>query len=181
MSLHDALKASYKTPNEQKQILGQRGFTRDDSLSSHNQQVYYNKDKNKLLYTIAGTHNLNDWATDVALALGKIKSTNRYKEADNTLKRAQEKYQNAKTTIAGHSLGGTIAQGLHNRADKTVSLDAGYTIGQKTRGKHIRAAGDVVSLLAPNDKRTKTVKGGAWFDILGNHDVGKIKNKRIFV
>ena len=181
LSLHDALKASYQSPEKQSNALAKYGYQRDKDLSSHNQQVYYNKNTNKMLYTIAGTHNLKDWGTDAYLAAGKIKDTNRYKEADNTLKKAQAKYQGAKMTIGGHSLGGTIAQYLHNRADKTLSLDAGYTIGQKTRGQHIRAAGDVVSLLGANGKHTTTVKGGKIFDVLGNHDVGKIRDQKIFV
>ena len=134
-----------------------------------------------MLYTIAGTHNLRDWGTDAYLAAGKLKDTNRYKEADNILKRAQDKYKGAKTSIAGHSLGGTIAQYLHNRADKTLTLDAGYTFGQKTRGQHFRARGDIVSLLGANAKHTKNVKGGKWFDVPGNHDIGKIRDEKVFV
>jgi hypothetical protein len=181
LSLHDALKSSYQSPQKQSDALGKYGYQRDKDLSNHNQQVYYNKGTNKMLYTIAGTHNLRDWGTDAYLAAGRLKDTNRYKEADNILKRAQDKYKGAKTSIAGHSLGGTIAQYLHNRADKTLSLDAGYTVGQKTRGQHFRAAGDVVSLLGSMGKHTTTVKGGRPFDVLGNHDVGKIRDAKIFV
>ena len=184
VSLHDALKASYAKPEEQREKLIRYGYVRDDTLSNHNQQVYHNPKNNKLLYTIAGTHNLADVGTDAYLALGKLKDTNRYKEADKTLKRAQEKYKGAKTSIAAHSLGGSIAQYLHNRGD-TTTLDAGYTIGQKTRGKHYRHEGDIVSLLGKNGKHTTTLgkgKGKAGgVGALYNHKVDRLKDEKIFV
>jgi hypothetical protein len=40
--------------------------------------------------TVAGTHNISDWWTDLYLAAGKLKSTNRYKEADKVLKEAKK-------------------------------------------------------------------------------------------
>jgi hypothetical protein len=90
LTLYDTLKASYK-PNEEAFKLKRYGYDLDKSLSNDNQQVWYNPKKNKLLYTIAGTHNVQDVGTDIYLGLGKLKDTNRYKEADKTLKTAQEK------------------------------------------------------------------------------------------
>ena len=150
VSLHDALYSSYHN-KEGKELLGKKGYIYDDKLSNHNEQVWYNPKDKKLLYTIAGTHNLSDIATDVQLGLGRIKQTNRYKEADRVLKEAQAKYKPSNTSITGHSLGGTIAQYLHNRGD-TKTLDAGYTIGQNKRGNSFKSLGDVVRFLGANGK-----------------------------
>jgi hypothetical protein len=180
LTLYDTLKASYK-PNEDAYKLKRYGYDLDKSLSNDNQQVWYNPKKNKLLYTIAGTHNLNkDVGTDIYLGLGKLKSTNRYKEADMTLKKAQEKYKPKHTDINGHSLGSSIAMGLHNRGD-TKTLDGGFTIGQKVYGEHFRHARDVVSFLSPNDKHNHQIRKNEGFNPFYTHNVDRIKSDDIVI
>jgi hypothetical protein len=80
---------------------------------------------------------------------GGFKNTIRYKEADETLKKAKSKYQPADVNLTGHSLGGRIIQDIAKKSDKVYALDAGSTIGQKVKGgpnRNIyRTAGDVVS------------------------------------
>jgi hypothetical protein len=185
-TLYEALKSSYNP--KKKNNLGKNGYALDSGLSNGNQQVYYNKDKKKLLYTVTGTHNLKDWATDAYLAFGGLKNTNRYKEADKTLKLAKEKYKPINTTVAGHSLGGSIAQYVGSKNDKVLTLDKGATLFQKTRSNEnaFRSAGDAVSLLNSNATRMKTFEnpnfrtGIISLDILRSHNVDNIKNKQIF-
>ncbi len=74
--LYTALKASYADTATQKNSLGKYGYQRDDDLSNDNQQVYYNPIHHKILYDIAGTHNLSDVGTDMYLAAGVILTTN---------------------------------------------------------------------------------------------------------
>ena len=107
-NLYDVVKASYKDKGAQAGALGKYGYVRDNDLSNENQQAYYNPDKKKLIYSITGTHNLADWGTDAYLAAGMIKSTNRYKSADEGLKKAKVKYGVDSASIYGHSLRGTI-------------------------------------------------------------------------
>jgi hypothetical protein len=154
--LYDAIKNSY-SKNKAKNL---KGYNLDESLSNHNQQVYYNPSKKSLLYTVAGTHNLADVGTDIYLGLGKLKDTNRYKEADRTLKEAKKKYNVNKATVAGHSLGGSIAGYIGNPdVDSIYTLDKGATIGQPVRKgeKAYRSKGDVVSLLNSNDPNMKNL------------------------
>ena len=192
ISLYDSLKSSYGDKKATNKIIND-GYKLDGSLSSHNQTVFYNPTSKKLLYNIAGTHNINDWGTDFYLGMGKLKDTNRYKEADNILKQAKQKYgDNISTTITGHSLGGTIAQGISKKDDKLFSLNAGYTIGQKTRNKghnktNLRTSGDIVSLFGSNAKNIKSLQNNnlttnnLLYDVLASHNVDNIKHDKIFV
>ena len=141
LSLHAALKNSYKP----QKTLG-KGYILDDELSNDNQQVYVNRKKNiKLLFSVTGTHNLSDIGSDVYLGLGKLKDTNRYKEADSTLEKAKKKYNKSKATIVGHSLGATIGSYIKKGNDRFIGLDAGCTIGQPARGENYRSKNDIVS------------------------------------
>ena len=67
-------------------------YTLDPSLSNRNEQVYVDKLDKKMLYSIAGTHNFADIGADIYLGLGLIKNTHRYKESEEVLRKAREKY-----------------------------------------------------------------------------------------
>jgi hypothetical protein len=190
LNLYVPLKAGYKDQNYQKAELGKFGYNLDTSLSNGNQQTYYNPNENKLLFNVAGTHNLSDVGTDFYLGIGKLKDTNRFKEADNALKQAKSKYKNANTTITGHSLGSSIASYLgdgHN--DKIITLDKGSTIGQNTGRDETdyRTSGDLVSLLGANATHTITLQnphaqtGNFILDGLNAHNVDNIKSSNILI
>ena len=151
ITLHEVIKNSYK--KEKAKTI--KGYDLDPELSNHNQQVYYNKNNKKLLYSVTGTHNLADVGTDIMLGLGRIKNTNRYKEADDTLKKAKTKYGVDNATIASHSLGGSIGGLIGSGNDTIYSLDKG-AVGQKTRPNenNLRTQGDLVSIFSRNDKNT---------------------------
>ena len=193
--LYTALKASYADTATQKTSLGKYGYQRDDDLSNDNQQVYFNPIQHKILYDIAGTHNLSDVGTDLYLAAGHLKDTNRYKEADATLQKAKSKYGVNEATVTGHSVGASIAGYVANKQDKVYTLDKGATIGQKIRSNETayRTSGDAVSLLNAGATRMTTLvnpnkiihTGNPIMDIAGNilnaHNVSNIKNSSIFV
>ena len=113
------LKASYKSSHEQATSLSRFGYNRYEELSNDNQQDY----------TVTGTHDAKDWGTNAYLAAGKIKDTNRYKSADDGLKKAKLKYGVSDAAIYGHSLGGTIAGYIGGKGDTVKTLDKGATIG----------------------------------------------------
>lgn len=71
INLYDALKSSYGDKRSKEQLRN-AGFNYDSMLSNHNQQVWFNPNSKKLLYNVAGTHNLTDWGTDLWLALGGL-------------------------------------------------------------------------------------------------------------
>lgn len=191
IKLYDALSSSYGNKKSSNN-LEKAGYTKDKSLSTGNQQVWYNPTDKKLMVNVAGTHNLKDWGTDLYLALGHLKDTSRYKEADKTLKQAKEKYQPTQTTITGHSLGSSIGSYIADKNDMFYGLDGGYTIGQKTRsngGNHqqFRTQGDLVSALGSNNKNMTTLAnqnlttGILPYDVLKAHKVENIKNSNIYL
>ncbi len=186
MNLRDVLKNSYADKNKQKTALNKYGYNYDDKLSNHNEQVFYNPKEKKLLYSIAGTHNLSDWGTDAYLAAGHLKDTNRYKEADKVLKQAKLKYAGSATTVTGHSL---VAGYVSSKGDNVITLDKGATIGQpvSNRERAFRSAGDVVSLLNANSKHMTTLTNPNFrthimpIDIKNAHDINNIKNAGIMI
>ena len=150
LTLHDALKTSYKDKDNQKLDMSKYGYTRDEDLSNHNHQVYHHSGENKLLFSVTGSHNKHDVGTDAYLGLGLLKSTNRYKDADHALKESKKKYKVDHETVIGHSLGGSVGQNISSKNDKVYTLDSGHTIGQKTRGTAYKTKGDVVSMFGKN-------------------------------
>jgi uncharacterized protein YdcH (DUF465 family) len=184
--LHDVLKNSYAKTKAK----NMKGYNLDESLSNHNQQVYYNPTKKSLLLSGTGTHNLSDIGTDIYLAAGHLKDTNRYKEAEKTLKKAKQKYGVDNAIITGHSLFGTIGSYIGNpEKDQIYTLDKGATIGQPIRKgeKAYRTSGDLVSLLNANDPHIKNLinpnqqTGHFIKDALNSHNVDNIKNSNITI
>lgn len=138
---------------------------------------------------------------------GGFKDTDRYKQADETLKKAKAKYGPVETSITGHSLGGRIVQDIAKKDDKVYALDAGSTIGQKVKGgpnRNIyRTAGDVVSgttawnphvqtLTNPHlskilpavsmiTKDPRAIGVASAIDAYNAHSVENIKGSKIFV
>lgn len=185
--LYDALKYSYQPLSKQEEFYKRQGYQLDKDLSNDNQQVLFNKDKNKLLYNIAGTHKLSDWGTDAYLLFGNLKNTNRYKEADERLKQAKQKYNVSNATITGHSLGAGIGNYIASKDDKAYLLDEGATFGQLERNnpnhKHYRVGGDVVSSLAKDNKNMGLIsrKKGLGMDPISSHKLEQIQDESIFV
>jgi hypothetical protein len=189
LSLHEVLKNSYADRKKQQKDLKKYGYDFDSMLSNGNQQVYYNPNDKKLLFSVTGTHNLSDWGTDAYLLAGKLKDTNRYKEADQRLKEAKQKYNVDNATVVGHSLGGTIGGYIASKGDDVYTLDKGATFGQpvKQNENAFRTSGDVVSILDANATHMKTLDnpnistGILPVDILNAHFKDNIKDANIFL
>jgi hypothetical protein len=164
ISLKTAVKSAYGDKKSKQKILNE-GYVKNKKLSNQNQKVFFNPNTNSLLFNVARSHNIKDFAiTDPLLALGKLKQTGRYKEAKRTLEKAKDIYNPTNTTVTGHSLGASIGSGIASKNDKFLGFNAGYTIGQKTRsnkGQHqqYRTEGDLVSVLGSGAKNIKTLEG----------------------
>jgi hypothetical protein len=193
INLYHALKSSYGDKDSIKKIENQ-GYTKDNSLSNDNESVFYNPQSQKLLYNVAGSHNAKDFlVTDVSLALGRLKNTTRYQEAERVLNQAKSKYNPKETTLTGHSLSGAIINGIADKGknDKVYSLNGAYTIGQQTRNpngnfNNYRVEGDIVSYLGSHSKNLQTISNN---DVLKkglvgaylSHQIRHIKKEKIFI
>jgi hypothetical protein len=186
--LHDALQASYGDKKGE-DALRKAGYKYDSMLSSHKQKVWINPQTKKILFNVAGSHNVRDFViTDVALALGGLKYTPRYWSADNTLKEAKKKYQGFDVSVTGHSLGSTIGQQIASKGngDKFYGLDGGFTLGQKLSDNknfhNYRVEGDVVSGVGAYNPNMTTIKNkGFWKGPILSHGLHHIKNEKIYV
>ena len=198
LTLHDALKTSYKDKDNQKLGMSKFGYTRGEDLSNHNHQVYHHAGENKLLFSVTGSHNKHDAGVDAYLGLGMLKHTNRYKDADTALKESKKKYNINNATVIGHSLGSSVGRNISGNGDKFIGLDGGYTIGEKVRnnGTNYKTKGDVVSLFGKkqtvlqNKNENKYKKLGSYvglgafgglIDAYKAHDIDNITDEQIFV
>jgi hypothetical protein len=159
VSLKRVLTAGYKNKTKQKNALKEDGFEYDGQLSNDNEQVWYRPRDHQLIFNVSGTHNLKDWGTDLWLAFGDLKGTDRYKEADDILKKAKSKYGVVSADLTGHSLGGGIVSLLGSKNDNVKTLDKATTLFQPTRSNEqsYRTSGDIVSIANANSTRTKTL------------------------
>jgi len=185
LDLHDTIKNSY---NPDENYGKQQGYEMDKELSNHNQQILYNKKTGHMVMSVAGTHTPQDVLVDAQLMAGNLKKTDRYREAEMTLKKAKAKYNPSSTTGVAHSLGGSIISKLD--LDKKVTLDKGAEPGASTGKTEIalRSSGDIVSAFSSGNKHMTTIhKGGfnlfsfspsTW---LKAHDVSNIKNSKFKV
>ena len=160
VDLHQAFKNTYAKEEDQEKFGADQGYIYDKDLSaSSNIGVYYNPEKDHLLFGVAGTRSVNDIGVDAYLMAGKLKNTNRFKEAEETFGTAKKKYPSARTTAYGTSLGGAIASKLN--ADEIVTLNRAYELGGKSRSNEInlRTHGDIVSIFGSGGKHNTTIAG----------------------
>lgn len=194
LTLYDSLKIGYlRDENRQEEALKQFGYTLDRDLTNYDHLTAFNEKDKKLLYVVNGTNPLRpqDLYTDVALAVGQLKATPRYKSDKRSYEKAKAKYNETSTVIAGHSLGGGIAGKLDNNPrTKILTFNPAATFGESKnlRERAYRTGGDIVSLLKPKTGKVKqTVKTNKFLvpkipqAVLDAHDIKNIKNKKIFI
>ena len=181
---YDAMKNSYASQSDQAKFGADQGYIYDSALSNDNQQVYYNPQSGKMLYSVTGTHNVSDIGTDFKLMTGGLKQTKRYKEAEDTFNLAKQKYNPKESVAYGTSLGAAISSNLD--ADRIVTLNKANAIGAKTgkREVAIRTHGDIVSVFGANQKHMNTISGGDLYDPmtwLNSHGSHNLKGKDLFI
>ena len=186
-NLNQLIKSSYAGTNEAEEIGKKLGYKLDRDLSNRKHKVFTDEN-NKPIVAYTGTRTLGDWVTDGALAVGLGGLTQRFKESKRVADKTRQKYGQP-LTIAGHSLGGTLAEHSGNKKDKIITVDKGvglFGIGKniKKNQTDIRSANDPVSILALTQKakRISIPKTGHIIDPLASHDYRnllRLKNRKL--
>ncbi len=158
MNDKDIFKSAY-IPEQFQSKFHDAGYEFLPEYSNRHNQAYLHKENNRILFNVAGTHEMGDWGTDIMLAAGRLKSTDRYHQSKELLDAAKREH-GTNADIYGHSLGGSIAGYIAGKDDTVHTLDKGATFGQQIRENEIaiRREGDLVSFLNSANPRMKTVK-----------------------
>lgn len=174
------------------------GYTYDRSLSTKENKVFYNPSQNKVIFTVAGTNPLSarDIGTDAYLAfMGQagLTKTNRYKEAEQVLKKTRQKYKKAGKTLVGHSLGSAIVSELAKGNENVKGFGTGSGIfPERQVGETYRTFYDPFSftsddtLISPYiPKKTGNLRASQKVDypqgIFPSHSYQNLRNKKIYV
>ena len=152
LNLKKVLKLSYDDNINNQQSIKKNGYNFDSKLSNKNEKVYYNPNKNKLLVSVAGTHNFIDVLTGHSLG-GSIVS---YAGSKND-------------TIYTLDKGATI--GTKTRSNEKAYRNKGDVVSLlSSNSKHMKTFGKTDYL------RNGLIKGS-----LKAHDVKNIQSLKIFI
>jgi hypothetical protein len=160
LSLYKAIKiGGLRDEQKQQKALNKYGFQLDTRLSNGRQSlVAYNPAKNNVLFIENGTDTSSrkDILTDLVLATGNLKSTQRYKETKQVYDAAKSKYKNASFTDVGSSLGGALVNYVSKPDDKVILYNAAFTPNQLVR-QHVQnyiVKDDPISVYVPRNENT---------------------------
>jgi hypothetical protein len=133
LPLEEALNVSYSPLERTQEKLTPYGYVLDKQLSTQQNKVFVQPRSKKVLFTVAGTDptSLRDLSTDAYLGfLGQagLQTTSRYKEAEQTLAKARQKYSGYKKVLSGHSLGSSIINALARPEDDVYGFSTGSGI-----------------------------------------------------
>lgn len=100
-------------------------------------KAYKHNNDDSLIVGVRGTYDKADIAADAALAAGRLRYTQRYRDDSDTLKQLLDRYHGNVTTAA-HSLGGAIADKLgndyHDRVRGGIAFNPAYDAKQLVTG-----------------------------------------------
>jgi hypothetical protein len=161
LKLYKALKIAYMRGNQKRQrkILKRYGYRLDTDLSNPRETlVAYNPFDKKVLFVSNGTDKRSekDLITDVGLAIGGLKQSERFMDTKDILTKAKDKYKGSKFVLAGSSLGGSLVNSVASPTDKVLTYNTAYLPRSKAQPnvKNYRTSGDVVSYFSPKENTT---------------------------
>jgi len=175
--------AGYKSKRDVKNI---DDYELDNELSTRRDKVYVNKKTGKVVHSISGTDNLMDWSNNLLIPFGLHSKTNRYKNAEETQKKANEKYGKQNVSVVSHSQSGNIANTLDKRnlvGDENITLNPAI-IG-KTNAKVVKSYFDPVSYFTKTKKSDVVLKPSS-INPLTEHSTkilegkGRIDNQELY-
>lgn len=144
--------AGYKKKKDVKNI---DGYVLDTELSTRRDKIYVDPKTGKAVHTISGTDSLKDWSNNLLIPFGLHSKTNRYKNAEETQKKANAKYGKQNVSVISHSQSGNIADNL---AKRDLVGDENITLNPAIIGKPSKNVKVVKSYFDPVSYFTKTKK-----------------------
>jgi hypothetical protein len=135
------MKASYKDAPEK---IGD--FILDHDLSNEYAVVYYNPSTGQAVVCHRGTTTAYDWSNNLMYAVGRYKTTDRYKIGKHTQEKAINKYGAKNISTLGHSQGAALARELGKDTKEIITLNPAYKGEKPLKNEYnIRSSADVVS------------------------------------
>jgi len=134
------------------------GYDLDHTLSDKNTKVFINK-KGKVIISFRGTNEKADIKTDVKI-VGRSRADARFKDAEKLTKKLIEDYGAKNVTVAGHSLGGTIARYVSSKTGvKGTVFNAGASPSE-LGGNHVDTNVKVKTIVTAGDPISNSLIGG---------------------
>lgn len=154
------VKASYEDRKGKTERIGD--YELDKSLSNATTKVYHDPKTNKVVVANRGTKStsLRDWSNNAMYAVGLYNKTGRYKQAEDTQRKAIEKYGKESITNVGHSQGAIITRNLKDKGltNELINVNPASKGEKIRRGETvIKSSGDIVSALVPTGKQVKII------------------------
>jgi hypothetical protein len=190
VELYDVInQVGNRNANESRDKLTEQGYKKDLELSNRDNQIYYNKDKNDVIYNVRGSNRFSDIGTNLSLITGNLKNTKRYMSTHKGIRDAKKKYNVDGINIVGNSLGSSIASNAGSKNDKITTYNKFSAPFQKTRSNETsyRTGSDIASIFNAGNGKTKTLKNknkilpSLAANLLKAHSAENIKNKNISI
>ncbi len=161
--LHDMLHGSYNLD----EYKGGNGWSRDDDLSTGTSSVYRHDDGRAVVAHRGTEGTISDWGNNLKYgSTGETgyKQTQRFKDAKDVQKKAEEKYGQSKISTIGHSQGGLLAELLGKDGHEIITVNKATSPFSDNSGKSnqhdIRSDCDKVSMFkTKKSKNDTTIKG----------------------
>ena len=159
------VEASYKNTDDAKSV---GRYELDEDLSTKLNKVYRDPNTGHVVIANAGTSSLMDWKNNLnpfgSVLFGNYDKTDRYKDIENTQKRAIEKYGKHNVENVGHSQSGEALRILAKRGLINESTAVNPAIlGKSHEGVDvIKSDRDLVSMLTPMGDKDTTIKAETW-------------------
>lgn len=135
------------------------GYELDKDLTNEYAKIYYNKDKNHATITHKGTEGIQDWINNIIYPLGLYKYTDRYKKAQETQNKTNQKYGTQNVSTLGHSQGAILSRKLGSDTKEIINVNPAYINEKPQKNEYnIKSSGDIVSMLKPIHKKDILIK-----------------------
>lgn len=159
---YDASRASYKTTDSRRSLerLQKSGYTRDNSISGLNYDIYHNPNTKKSILSFRGTKGPEDFFADLDIIKGKYDGRE-FQNAYTVYDKTRQKYGDD-LLVTGHSLGGTKAIKVADKyGGKAVVFNPGTGLFPLDTGKHTTFvnSGDPISARVKGDSVVITPGG----------------------